>query len=78
MRSQPPCGNTASRAELAIGPPVEQGSGAWAGPIGGADSPGEPGNGPQGAGHKTDSLRRPRRVYQGGCDGHAFREIGWP
>jgi hypothetical protein len=36
-----PCGNTASRAELAIGPPVEQGSGAWAGPIGDADSRGD-------------------------------------
>jgi hypothetical protein len=38
---RPSCGNTASRAELAIGPPVEQGSGAWVGPIGGADSRGE-------------------------------------
>jgi hypothetical protein len=36
-----PCGNTASRAELATGSPVEQGSGAWAGPIGDADSRGE-------------------------------------
>jgi hypothetical protein len=36
------------------------------------------GIGPQGAGHKTHSLRRPRRVYhQGGCDGDALREIGW-
>jgi hypothetical protein len=35
------CGNTASRAELAIGPPVEQGSGAWPGPIGDADSSGD-------------------------------------
>jgi hypothetical protein len=35
------CGNTASRAELVIGPPVEQGSGAWAGGIGDADSCGE-------------------------------------
>jgi hypothetical protein len=33
--------NTASRAELTIGPPVEQGSGAWAVPIGGADSSGD-------------------------------------
>jgi hypothetical protein len=33
--------NTASRVELAIGPPVEQGSGAWAVPIGGADSSGD-------------------------------------
>jgi hypothetical protein len=43
----PVCGNTASRAELAIGPPVEQGSGAWAGPIGDADSSGDwPSGGP--------------------------------
>jgi hypothetical protein len=35
------CGNTASRAELAIGPPVEQGSGAWAGPLGDAYSRGD-------------------------------------
>jgi hypothetical protein len=66
------CGNTASRAELAIGPPVEQGSGAWAGPIGDADIRGE--LGPQGARHKAHSLRRPRRVYQGGCDGDAFSQ----
>jgi hypothetical protein len=56
---------------------VEQGSGAWAGPIGGADSP-------RGLAHRGPDTRRtaaPGRrkgVYEGGCDGHAFREIGWP
>jgi hypothetical protein len=50
---------------------VEQGSGAWAGPICGADSP-QGLSLTQGGGHKTHSLRGLRGAHQGGCDGDAF------
>jgi hypothetical protein len=67
------CGNTASRAELAIGPPVEQGSGAWAGPIGGADSSGD---WPSGGRAQDAQPPETQKSLSGGCDGHALREIG--
>jgi hypothetical protein len=69
------------RAELAIGPLVEQGSGAWAGPIGDADIRGDwpSGSRAQDAQPPETQKRRAESIkVGGGCDGHALREIGWP